>query len=262
MPKAIRAVLILASLLVAIGCLAACGGGAPADVVAQVGPTSITKTQVNHWMSTLAGGDFYEVSHHHTIPVGLVSEPPSLAACITRLQAAAPTAGKGAPRLSAAQLGGKCRQLNQAMKLQAVGFLVESQWIIALAADEGVKASDQEVKQLFSRIRAEYPTQAAFQQFLGRNRRSLADELFVVKLDVLREKLSKKLTAGGKPMLAKLTDDGQRWTEKTSCRAGYVVAHCKQFKQELPHTSPAVLLEQVAAITGLPCVNLPACAPG
>jgi hypothetical protein len=248
-----------------LGTTAGCGGGdsTTSAVVANVGSTKITKAEVNHWMGTLAGGDFYEVAHAHTIPAGLVSEPANYAACVTRLEAAAASA-KTAKAPTSAELLSKCRQLNRALKQQAIAYLVEADWIIALAAEEGVTARDQEIKQLYGRIKAEeFPTESKLKQFLSAHRRTLADELFVVKLDVLREKLSHKLTAGGKPTLIKLTEDGQRWTAKTSCSQGYVAPHCKQFTGasttgSLP--SPAVLLEQVAAITGVQCVNRLACA--
>ena len=246
--------------LVATG-LAACGGGTFGEVVAQVGEYSITRAEVSHWMSTLAGGDFIEVSKGHTVPAGLVSEPPNYAACVARLEAVAVSPATGRPKPTAAQLLSKCRQLYQALRLQALSFLVESKWMIGLYGEEGLKVTDAEVVQLFKRIEAELSPKEEFQQYLARRRRSLSDELFIVKLDVLRQKAAQKLNTGGKQMLAEFTEAGRRWTARTSCRAGYVVQHCKQYTgQSAPSlASPAVLLEQVAGITGRPCINRGAC---
>ncbi len=262
MSKATRPILTFVAVLLAVAGLTACGGGGSGDVVAQVGETSISRGELSHWMSTLAGGDFYDLSEEHTVPAGLVSEPPNYAACVARLEAAAASTAGGQSKPSAAQLLSKCRQLHQALKLQAIGFLVESQWLIGLDGEEGVKATDGDVMQLFKHIKAEqYPREGELQQYLARNRRSLSDELFILKLDVLREKTQQKIEAGGKQMIANFTEAGQRLTVRTSCRAGYVVPHCKQYTAPPAPSlaSPAVLLEQVATITGRPCINRQAC---
>jgi hypothetical protein len=261
MQKVTRAFVSGACLALAMASLTSCGGNAQRSIVAQVGSTAITRVELSHWMSTLAGGDFYEISHNHQVPAGLVSDPPNYGACVAHLEAAAAHAGT-ASRANAAQLLSKCRQLNQALRQQATGFLVEADWIIGLARDEGVTASKGEIDELFSRVKAqEFPTAARLRQFLSSHRRTLADERFVIELDVLRERLAQKLTAGGRQMLVKLTEDGQRWSAKTNCRPGYVVAHCRQFTGATSSgPSPAVLLEQVATITGVQCVNRRACA--
>jgi len=262
----LRLFLICIAAAIAATCIAACGGGSSSQVVAKVGDTPITKAEINHWMSTLAGGDYYEVSRKHLIPAGLVSDPANYLGCVSNLEAAIDKRGASQAKPSASQLLSKCQQLNRAIKQQATAYLVEAQWIIGLAGEEGVKASDADIKTLFDRIKKEeYSSERKFKQFLANNRRSLADELLVVKLDVLRDKLTKKAQEGGNQALIALTEDGQRWTAKTTCEPGYVVPHCKQYKGNSPPTphqaSAAVLLEQVAAITGAtPCVNRAACA--
>jgi hypothetical protein len=263
MAKAIRPILASLAVSLAVAGLVACGGGSSGEVVAQVGGSRITRAEVNHWMSTLAGGDFYEISKRHMVPAGLVSEPPDYGACAARLQAVAAGAVRVQPKPTAAQLLSKCRQLYQALRMQALSFLVEDQWIIGLAGEEGLKATNGEVMQLFNEIRAqEFPREGELRRFLASNRRSLADEMFVLKLDVLRRKIQEKTTAGGSQMLARFTEAGQRLTAKTSCRSGYVVQHCKQYTAPLTTSSlpsSAVLLERVAVLTGLPCINRPAC---
>lgn len=254
---------LVAILLIAMGLgLSACGGGSSSDdVVAQVGSTAITKAEVSHWMSTLAGGDFYEISHKHMVPAGLVSEPPNYAACAARLEAAASSlSGRSKP--TAAQISSKCRQLYQALRLQTLEFLISSHWLMGLYLEEGLTATDAETTKLLNQIKADQFPEEDLQKYLARRRRSLSDERFIVKLDVLRQKAQRKLEAGGKQALAKFTEAGQRWTAKTNCYAGYVVQHCRQYKGSptIPATaSPAVLLEQVAVITGQPCINQPAC---
>jgi hypothetical protein len=260
----------LAVCLVLIGVIACGGGGGIAgDSVAQVGATAITKAELGHWMSTLTGGDFYEVARGHAAPAALVSEPPNYAACVSSLQAAAAGAHRtgqqqpasAAPRTTAAQLLTKCRQLYVALRLQATAYLVEAHWLIGAAAEDGVTVTDGEVLRELQRIKAsEFPKPGQFQRYLAANRRSLADELLVVKLHVLSQKLQEKMSSGGKRATIKLSEVGQRLTAKTSCRPGYVVPHCRQFRKwRTIVRDPAVLLEQVATITGLPCINREAC---
>ena len=259
-----RTVAILALACLFVGGLTACGGGTKDEVVAKVGSAGITTAEINHWMATLAGGDYYEVSRKHTMPAGLVSEPADYARCTVNLNAAVGSVGPPPAKPSSSLLLSKCRQLHYAVRQQAAQFLVEAQWLIGLAAEEGFTASDREIKETFAEIKKqEFPSARKLQQFLADNRRSLADELFVVKLDVIRRKLQKQLTTGGKQAQIKLVENGRTWTAKTTCQAGYVVAHCRQYKGERPTThdlSAAVLIEQVAAITGsYPCIGRATC---
>jgi hypothetical protein len=259
--RLIRTPVLLAALSLAVGCFSACGSGSGSgNVVARVGARPITDAEVSHWMQTLAGGDFYELSAKHRVPVGLVSDPPDYSSCVASLEAAAAKAHRSTP--TPAQLLAKCRQLYQALKEQAVAFLIDSRWIMGLASEEGSTANDQEVTSLFKEVSAqETPKGTDFRRFLADNRRSLSDELFIVKLDVLRGKRSKRLQDAHGNALVAFTRAGVRWTAKTSCRPGYVVSHCRQYKEgpAPSHPSAAVLMEQVAALTGRPCINRAAC---
>lgn len=262
MYKINRHISVLGAIVAAVVGLAACGGGASSQVVAQVGGSSITKADVNHWMSTLIGGDFVDISANHTVPAGLVSEPPNYAVCVARLRAAAASQSAERPKPAAALLLSKCRQLYQVLRLQAISYLVTAHWIIGLDGEEGVKATDDEVMQLFEQTKAtQFPKPGQLQEYLASNRRSLADEMFVVKMNLLSQKIQQKIATNGKQVLAKIAEAGRRWTAKTSCSVGYVVQHCRQYTGESASSLPSAsnLLEQVAVITGRRCINTPAC---
>lgn len=262
------AVAAVAVSIVLLG-MSACGvghGDPPGEVVAKIGGTAVTRPELNHWMSTLAGGDFYEVGRRHAVPARLASEPPDYAACVASLQAAAANTHRGqgsatSPPLAvnATQLLQKCHELYVALRLQATAYVVEGQWLTAVAAAVGVRASEAEVQSLLREIKArEYPRPGEFQRYLASSRRSLADELFVVKLDVLERRLGQQMSTHAKQI--KLLEAGHKVTAETDCRPGYVVPHCRQFKtSKTSGRSPVVLLEQVATITGIACVNLQAC---
>jgi hypothetical protein len=241
-------------------------GGVPGEVVAKVGRTTVTEPELNHWMSTLAGGDFYEIGRGHAVPLRLASEPPDYAACVASLKTAAAKASSGragttppASKVNPAQLLDKCHELYAALRLQATTYVIEGAWLIAVAAALGVKAGEAEVQSMLRQIKArEYPGPGQFQRYLTNSRRSLADELFVIKLDVLEQRLGQQLSTHVKQI--QLLEAGHRVTAETDCRPGYVVPHCRQFRtSKTPRHSPAVLLEQVATITGIPCVNRAAC---
>lgn len=267
--RSISAPLVSCLIVIVIGLTACGGGGSRGDAVATVGGTAITKPELNHWMSTLTGGDFYEVSHQHTVPAGLVSEPADYPACVASLQAAEAKARTGqakltsaAPKATAAQLLTKCRQLYIALRLQAIAYLVNAHWTFGVYADLGLTASDGELKRTLEQVKAaEFPKPGQFERYLAGNRRTLADEYVVLRLNVLSQKLEKRAHyQGTKPVIRKLSEVGRKWTAKTDCQPGYVVPHCRQFKKwRTIVADPAVLLEQVATITGLPCVNKEAC---
>jgi hypothetical protein len=260
-------VVIAAVLTVTLGACGGSGGELSGDAVARVGAASITRGELDHWMTTLSGGDFYEVARGHTSPAGLVSEPPNYPTCVSSLQAAATKAQSqpkptfAAPQESSAKLLAKCHQLYVALRLQAIKYLIDAKWTLGVYAVLGVTVSDQEIAKELSQVKSsEFPKPGQFDQYLADSRRSLADELLVVKLDLASHKMQQKVAKEGKQTIRRLSEAAQRLTAKTNCRPGYVVPHCRQFRKwKGTAPSPAVLLEQVATITGIPCANREAC---
>jgi hypothetical protein len=249
-----------AAVLLAVG-LGACGSSGSGEVLAKVGGSPVTQSAVSHWMGSLAGGDYWEVSHGHPLPVGLVSDPPDFARCVARLRAAVAANPHGGSA-SSSVLMKKCREINVALRIQAEGWLVDADWLTSVYGAEGVVAREPEVRKLFKQLsEREYPTQAALHQYLAQRDSSLADLLFVVKLDVLRANAVRKATAGGKSVDAEIAAAERRWTAKTICNRGFVVEHCSQYDgtQTYPGQSPAILMEQVATLTTGLCVNEAAC---
>ncbi len=218
--------------------------------MAQVGGYAITKTMLNQWMTEKVGEGYYEVATHES-PPRLVSEPADYPACIASLKAITPIPGEGKPQPqpTVAQLTSKCMELYQGIKAQALAYLVSSYWSINFYADHGIKVTGEEVQQEFKRIRAErYPTEAEFQQLLATRRRTLAQELFIVKNDLLQQKIEKKLKNGGPRLSAMLIKAAKSASTSASCRPGYVVEYCKGYKKA-PQTSAgssSVLLEEIA----------------
>jgi hypothetical protein len=213
--------------------------------VAQVGADTITKSALTHWVSAMIGGDYYEVTSQPA-PSGLVSEPANYAACLAVLEPIAPSSGASKP--TGAVLARKCQQLHQGVMEQALRFLIYARWSLGEAAEQGITLSDAEVQQEFAKSKAErFPKgQAELQQYLANRHWTYTDELLLVKLDALQEKVHQKLEHSLKGSKA-LASYGAKWIAATNCRAGFVVYRCKQYKgpDQLPGPSPAAMLQEI-----------------
>jgi hypothetical protein len=239
-------------------------GPASGEAVVRVGDQPITRDQVNHWMATLAGGDYHELSHGLGVPEGLVSDPPSFGRCVARLEAVVAAApSKPSPPLTGVKLLTKCRQLYLALKAQATELLVTTELVFGLAAEEGVAVSEAEVLAAYRHSNAErFQTAAQLANDQAARRVSVSDELLLTKKNLLADKILTKLKSQsvGPTGLARAEAS---WSAKIDCHAGYVVEHCKQFHgapPSSPDSPPAtVLMEQVVALVTGHCSYPAAC---
>lgn len=255
-------VLCIAISTFAIGTLASCGSGSNTGVVASVGNSTITRAAVNHWMLTMAGEDYYAMSHGHTVPFGLVSDPPQYPLCISRLEEVA-AHSPAKPTVPGSRLLAKCHELHHALKVQAVTFLLGAARSIQIAHELGIAVSHAEVVKLArQRDAALFPNEAAHRTSLAMHHTTYADELLNTEVALISQKLFAKVRASRD--YGSLLTLEKRWIAKTNCRSDYIVETCKQYATQ-PAAAPqslsaSVLMEQVAALaTGL-CINLPACA--
>lgn len=205
-------------------------------------------------MAITIGGDYYQLSGQ-AAPRGLVSDPPNYASCVAAVRAIRRRSVNNEPKPASGELESKCRQLYQVLKQQALSYLISAEWSIGESAEYGVHVTDQEVKQQFTRIRSEqFPKQSELQKYLARKGWTLSDELFLVKQNLLSRKFQQKLqpklskVGGGAQGFAKLIEGfHSKWTARTSCRAGYVVEECKQYRgpKTISTPSPNALLEEI-----------------
>lgn len=191
MTKAVRFLPALGAVLFALLGLSACGGGVPGDAVVQVNGTPLTKTAFNHWMAVASASGAAGTSAKPVIP-----EPPHYAACIAHLKATAPKPAKGQSAPTEAQLKSECEQQYKSLQQEVLGFLISSQWVIGEAGSLGVKLSDAEVKKEFEKIKkTEFPKAAEFEKFLATSGQSVSDLLLRVKLNMLSQKIQKKIVS-------------------------------------------------------------------
>jgi foldase protein PrsA len=182
--------------------LSACGGGIPGNAVVSVDGNAITNATFNHWMKVAANSSSASAAAGKTAPKAVVPDPPTYKACIAHLEATAPKPAKGQAKPTAATLKTQCEQQYTALKQQVLGYLISADWVIGEASDQGVKVTDNEVKKQFNQIKSQqFPKEADFQKFLTSTGYTVSDVLLRVKLDLLSQKIQKKVStdAGKKP---------------------------------------------------------------
>ncbi|HUI59110.1 MAG TPA: hypothetical protein VLX90_02740 [Steroidobacteraceae bacterium] len=221
-------------------CLTACGGTTtdlPSGVVAEVGGTPITKATLDHWMVATLGSDYYTVTSHEA-PATLLAAPPDHASCVAELERI--DADANARKVTGAQIKSLCGELYEAIKEQALTFLISAQSEIASAKEDGVKVTGKQVQQAFAGL---FPDQAELKTYLARRHRTLADELLVVKVGVVNEALLRALAAAAKSGNGRVDTKAieergvaqdTRLVRETNCRQGYVVARCRQYPYYVP----------------------------
>ena len=172
---------------------------ASSETVATVGRTPITKAAFEHWVSVTS-------------------------------------------TLSASKLR---KQVGYSMlKNQTLGFLITSAWVAGEAANLGISVSAAEVRGRLDQIKAErYPEAVEFKRFLASSGQTEADLLLRFRGELLKSKIAQRATAGKSATTEVniLLNNFQRsfetrWRRVTSCRPGYVVEQCREFKG--PHAPP------------------------
>jgi hypothetical protein len=120
------------------------------------------------------------------------------------------------------------------LKHQALAFLITADWLEGEAAAAGITVSDAEIGASYRRL-LQARTGQAFAESLRRRGMSSADELRVLRLGAIAQRLRAKIKAhGSTPSAARgqagisefLTAYRQRWKQRTKCSPGYVIAEC------------------------------------
>ncbi len=115
-----------------------------------------------------------------------------------------------------------------------MGFLISADWVIGEARDLNIHVSHAEVRRTFNRTRkTQFPKQSEFQAFLGKSKETVTDILLRVELDLLSQRLQRRVVAGKhgarkKQEALKHFVNGFRnkWTDQTYCAAQYASQDC------------------------------------
>ncbi|HYZ27581.1 MAG TPA: peptidyl-prolyl cis-trans isomerase [Thermoleophilaceae bacterium] len=186
MPRILRTALPIAACAALI---AGCGADVPANGVAKIGDTVVTKDQFNHWLNAAAHGSSAPGQKI------VVPDPPNFTKCVAN-QAKQPVP-KGAKKPTTAQLKTQCKQQYDALKQQVMQFLVSAEWIQQEADNLKVKVSEKEVqKQFQDQKKQSFQKASDYQKFLQNSGMTEADLLFRVKLDVISNDVRTKVIKG------------------------------------------------------------------
>src|SRR5687768_11882251 len=182
-----RALLSLAA-IAGLAALSGCGNDVPANSVAKVGDTVITKKEFDRWFENAAMGQSQGGA-------SAVPEPPDFEKCVAALKKQ-PTP-KGSTKPTEGALKKQCKQQYDQIKQEVMQFLIQAQWVQQEAEKRGVKVSDAEVEKSFEdKKKQAFPKEADYKKFLKESGMSEEDLLFRVKLDILQPKLTQKVTEG------------------------------------------------------------------
>ena len=255
MYRALRALwfsLLVAASFGVLACGGATHGGMPSNAVVQIGDTSITRATLNHWMESIAGGDYFEHTNKRA-PRGLVNEPANYARCASAARSV------NVHAVSDVALKAKCQQLYESIKEQALSFLISVQWRIEEAAEQRVSVSAAELAKTLARVqREQFPRPGEFVTYLQQREWALSDELYQLRRNVLTAKLLEHVqrthpgAAGELAFFRRAAANQKRRTAVTNCRTGYVVPQCRQYDARTTSRrspSPAQLLEEITAST-------------
>jgi foldase protein PrsA len=174
--------LVAATLAVALA-------GGPGDAVVTVDGDPIEKRTFDHWFEVAArsaGG-----------PRPAVPRPPRFTDCIAAKRRTAPRK----PKPTDAQLKKQCRQDYGNFRKQALQLLINAKWIEHEAAERGIAVSDEEVRRSFEHQKAQaFPKERDYRKFLRQSRRSEADILFQVRVEMLSNKIRDLVVKGAEPV--------------------------------------------------------------
>lgn len=191
--------------------VAACGDSVPGNAVVRVDDDTVKRSTFDHWIRIASRSSQAPGAAAPTIP-----DPPDYTKCAAEKVASAPKPAKGQPKPTAAQFKAQCKQEYEGLRDQVLQFLIQAQWIQGEAADQGVKASDKEVKDSFAKQKKQsFPTEKEYKSFLKTSGMTQEDIDLRVKLDLLSNKIREKVTKSK----GKVTDkEVQAYYDKNKAR--------------------------------------------
>jgi SurA N-terminal domain len=205
----------------------------PANGVAKVGNSTITKEEFDRWLKSVATGRRGSAS-------AVVPDPPGYEKCVAGL--------KSRPELNVAgstrerQLEGQCRRRYDKLKDEVMQFLITSEWVEQEAKAQDVEVSDREIESTFQEQKKRaFPGkegESGYQKFLEASGLDESAVKYRLKGSLLQRKLQRKVTkksAEGKPLDAAerqrvfaryVKGFRRRYRKNTTCAVGFRVAEC------------------------------------
>jgi hypothetical protein len=186
-------------------------------------------------MSVLAVRD-YELIPSGPIPSGVVPDPPLYTACIARAQATSPA-------IKAPSAKRECQAKYDALREQVLGFLITGESLISEGEARHVSTSRGKLLRRFAKVKAtEFDNSTAkLRTYFKLTGETMADQLFRARIKVSSETIEHGIMAAKgvsltrrEHELARFGEDVPvKWAAKTTCRSGYVVPNCKEYRGKL-----------------------------
>jgi hypothetical protein len=112
------------------------------------------------------------------------------------------------------------------LERKALVFLITADWLQAEARAEGIDLPSSGVEATYRHL-VNGPSGQSFASGLRSRGIARADELLVLTLQELSNKLRAKVGAGHDRLKAFVAAFRHRWKQRTSCRPGYIVPECR-----------------------------------
>jgi hypothetical protein len=237
--------------LLAIACLTGCGSSTDSVTHIEGSSQTISKAMLDHWMRAVVATDF-RVSIGTKAPRGFASEPARPSECAEAAKKVVPRSFTGKLKLADAQIARKCRELHEAIKAQAMSYILSAQWVMLQAKQQGLHLSEAELHREFLRFRKEeFGGQARFLTYMNERQLILSDVLYQLRRNVFTTRLLPKFeqkvkaAGGGQKTYARLAlERYHRLISKTSCKEGYVMEDCREYRAPaVERPSPDAILE-------------------
>lgn len=181
--KSLKSILALGAFFVLAVGISACGSGVPGDSVVNMAGNPISSQAFKHWMFVAAKGSSQQSPG---APVIVPSDPPNFTSCIAQVRKQIPSLAKRTDK----ELKSDCSQLFTSLSGQVLDFLIRAYWYQATAAKLHIKITDAQVQKAFQTAKkGQFPTDAAFQQFLTQSGQTMQDIIFRVRASQIYQKL-------------------------------------------------------------------------
>jgi hypothetical protein len=125
----------------------------------------------------------------------------------------------------------------EALRDQVLSSLITAEWFFAEGEARGLHVTSAEIRERVAQVmRNGFPSRAAFARYLRQGGETEADQSFRSRIKLFSAKIQAQLMdeptadARQRALLAFVERFPERWAAKTSCRRGFVVANCREYK--------------------------------
>jgi hypothetical protein len=234
-PLQARTLAALAALTAAVlltTTMSACGSSSDEAVVQVAGATPITKGLIAHWIPIEAVLS-YDVTPVNPVPAGAIPDPPKYTKCMAFLKAHQTPAEAAEGKPTPPRLKANCAREEQNLKGKVLRYMIAYRWEKGELARRGLSLSSSELNKAIRFFETYDFTPKEFRAYLIHSKETREDLRIITEINAMGTKLQEKalLKKGFSPERQRheIADMVRRWAAKTSCKAGYVVAGCKQY---------------------------------